>query len=288
VSPDGRRRLVGAHVREVVSTAMEHLCPRAGDARAQKPRHCGRADGIVVSVDHQGGGADVSQARGQIGAIALEPVEMPDRTLVLAATPYTPAATRRLLAWARERFGERRMVAINNGYHVDNLGGNAALRAAGIPIYGCDLTVTLLAERGEKTRQQILGMIGDRSSQVYAAHATLPYVPPDHVFPAKDGLVLRFGGEEVRVIYPGPSQAPDKLAMYFPARALLFGGCMLISGDRLGNVADADLEAWPRAIATLARLPVKVAIPAHGDRLDPGLLQNTLDVLARARPATTR
>jgi metallo-beta-lactamase class B len=177
------------------------------------------------------------------------------------------------------------MVAINNGYHVDNLGGNAALRQAGIPVYGSDLTVRLLAERGEQTRQHLLGMIGDQSSPAYEAHAALPYVPPDHVFPAGQGLVLRFGTDEVRVLYAGPSQAPDKLAVYFPSRALLFGGCMLLNGDRAGNIADADLEAWPRAVATLAKLPIKIAIPAHGDRLDPGLLQHTLDVLARTRPA---
>jgi hypothetical protein len=35
-------------------------------------------------------------------------VEMADGTLVLVGTPYTPEATRRLLAWARSRFGERR------------------------------------------------------------------------------------------------------------------------------------------------------------------------------------
>lgn len=211
-------------------------------------------------------------------------VEMADRTLVLVATPYTPEATRLVLGWVRSHFGERRMVAINNGYHVDNLGGNAALREAGIPIYGSDLTVRLLQERGEKTRQHLLGMIGDTASPVYAAHAAIQYLPPDHVFSAKEGLVLSFGSEELQVIYPGASQAPDKLAIYFPSRGLLFGGCMILNGNRVGNIADADLEAWPWAIQTLAKLPAKVVIPAHGDRLDPGLIQNTLDVLSRTRP----
>jgi hypothetical protein len=213
-------------------------------------------------------------------------VEMADRSIVLVATPYTPAATHRLLTWAQARFGKRRLVAINNGYHVDNLGGNAALREAGVPIYGSDLTVTLLRERGEKTRQQLLGMIGEATDPVYAVHAALPYLPPDHVFPAHAGLVLRFGAEEVDVIYPGPSQAPDKLAVYFPSRQLLFGGCMILGGDRAGNLADADLESWPHAVEHLAKLPAKVVVPAHGDRLDAGLLAHTLAVLARTtRPA---
>lgn len=210
-------------------------------------------------------------------------VELADSTLVLVATPYTPEATRQMLAWAKTKFGQRRMVAINNGYHVDNLGGNLALREARIPVYGSDLTVRLLQERGEKTRQLILRMIGDASNPAYASHATLPYLAPDHVFPARAGLILRFGAEEVQVIYPGPSQAPDKLAVYFPSRGLLFGGCMLLNGSSVGNIADADLEAWPHAIEMLAKLPATMVVPAHGDRLDPGLLPNTLNVLARTK-----
>lgn len=210
-------------------------------------------------------------------------VEMADRTLVLVATPYTPAATKRVLEWARARFGERSIVAINNGFHVDNLGGNAALRAAGIPVYGSDLTVSLLRERGEKTRQQILAMIGDPALPEHAAHAGIPYLPPDHVFPIAQGLVLKLGAEEVRVIYPGPSQAPDKVVVYFPSRRLLYGGCMILSGNQVGNTADADLASWPRAVASLAALPATVVIPGHGDRLDAGLVQHTLDVLARTK-----
>jgi hypothetical protein len=94
-------------------------------------------------------------------------------------------------------------------------------------------------------------------------------------------LTLSFGNEEVRVIFPGPSQAPDKLAVYFPARKLLFGSCMILSGDAVGNTADADMAAWPTAIRKLQGLPVDVVVPGHGDRLDAGLIQHTLEVLAQ-------
>jgi glyoxylase-like metal-dependent hydrolase (beta-lactamase superfamily II) len=208
-------------------------------------------------------------------------VEMRDGTLVLAGTPYTPEATRRVLDWANVQFGRRPMVAINNGYHVDNLGGNAALLAAGVTVYGSDLTVRLLSERGEKMLHRTLEMIGDGAAPSYAVHASLAFVPPDNVFPVGDGLLLRLGDEEVRVLYPGPSQAPDKVAVYFPSRKVLYGGCMILSGEKAGNIADADLESWPRAVATLLALPVTVVIPGHGDRTDAGLIQHTLDVLAR-------
>jgi metallo-beta-lactamase class B len=209
-------------------------------------------------------------------------VEMADGTLVLAGTPYSPEATRHVLAWARERFGERKMVAINNGFHVDNLGGNAALLEAHVPVYGSDLTVTLLRERGEQTRQHMLEMIANPASPAHAAHTKIPYLPPDHIFPVAQGLVLKFGNEKVHVIYSGKSQAPDKVAVTFPSRALLYGGCMVLAGAQPGNTADADLTSWPDAIRTLTKLPASVVIPGHGDRLDPGLLQHTIDVLEEA------
>ena len=93
--------------------------------------------------------------------------------------------------------------------------------------------------------------------------------------------------EEVRVIYPGPSQAPDKVLVFFPSRGLLHGGCMIFSGSQVGKIADADLASWPRAVRAVAELPASVVIPGHGARLDPSLIQNTLDVLARAKDRAT-
>lgn len=207
-------------------------------------------------------------------------VVMPDGTLVLAGTPYTADATRTVLAWARRRFGERRIVAINPGYHVDNLGGNQALLDAGAAVYGSDLTIRLLRERGERMRAVTLAMIGDPQAPAYRLHAGLKFVPPDHPFPIRDGLRLTFGGEEVQVFYPGPSQAPDKVVVYFPARRILFGSCMILAGPRPGNTADADLAQWPASVRALRRFPAEIVVPGHGDRLDPGLIPHTLDVLA--------
>jgi glyoxylase-like metal-dependent hydrolase (beta-lactamase superfamily II) len=209
-------------------------------------------------------------------------VEMPDGTFVFGGTPGFPEAARLVLDWIEREHGPRPVVAIDSGYHFDNLGGNAAFIAAGFPVYGSDLTVKLLAERGEATRALTLGFFTDPNSPYRAAHAALKFVPPDHVFPVAQGLTLTFGGEEVRVIYPGPTQAPDKVAIYFPGRNLLYGSCMILAGNRPGNTADADLEHWPEGIRSLQSLPVTVVVPAHGERLDPGLLQHTIDVLRRS------
>lgn len=208
-------------------------------------------------------------------------VEMADGTLVMGGTPCTPKATKLVLAWSRQRFGERKLIAINTGYHVDNLGGNQALLDAGIPIYGSDLTIKLLKERGEQTRQTTLKLVGATNSPAYVVYARMRFVPPDHIFPIQDGLKLAFGREEVRVYYPGPSQAPDKVVVYFPARKLLFGSCMILAGDKPGNTAEADIEQWTASVRKLESFPADIVVPGHGERLDPGLIRHTVDLLTK-------
>jgi metallo-beta-lactamase class B len=206
-------------------------------------------------------------------------VQMSNGDWVMAGTPYTPDATRQVLNWVEDNFGKSNFTAIDTGYHVDNLGGNQALIEAGIPVYGSDLTIRMLQERGERTRQYLLDLAGDPSSPFAAGLKSIEFIPPDHVFPASEGLTLTFGDEKVQVIYPGPTQAPDKLAVYFPDRKLLYGSCMVLGNDQLGNTAEADFENWPLAIAQLQQLSVDVVIPGHGTRFGPDVLQHSLDLL---------
>jgi glyoxylase-like metal-dependent hydrolase (beta-lactamase superfamily II) len=209
-------------------------------------------------------------------------VEMADSTLLLVDTPYTPEATRAALEWVQARLGQREIVAINTGFHHDNLGGNSYLLEAGIPVYGPDLTVELLEERGDQMRAQTLGWLEKPEDARYRqVHETLLYVPPDHVFPIDAGLELQFGAETVQVYYPGPSHSPDNVVVYFPSRKILFGGCMIIGWDKVGNTSDADLNAWPDSVRKLSQFDFDVLVPGHGERLDPALLEHTLDLLTR-------
>jgi metallo-beta-lactamase class B len=209
-------------------------------------------------------------------------VEMADSTLVLVDTPYTPEATQAALEWVQARLGEREIVAINTGFHHDNLGGNSYLLEAGIPVYGSDLTVELLDERGDEMRAQTLSWLEKPEYERYRqAHETLPYVPPDHLFPIDEGLELRFGTETVLVYYPGPSHSPDNVVVYFPGRRILFGGCMVIGWDSIGNTADADMEAWPDSVRKLSQFDFDMLVPGHGERLDPGLLEHTVGLFTQ-------
>jgi metallo-beta-lactamase class B len=108
-------------------------------------------------------------------------------------------------------------------------------------------------------------------------------VAPTQLFPIAQGLTLSFGDEQVIVYYPGPSQAPDKVVVYFPSKKVLFGSCMILGGDQVGNTADADLENWPEAVRKLKQFDAEIVVPGHGDRLDVALIEHTIALLT-AKP----
>ncbi len=207
-------------------------------------------------------------------------VEMENSELVLVDTPYTPSATRDLLQWITEQFGQREMTVINTGFHYDNLGGNSYLIEQGIPVYGSRLTVRLLAERGEAMREMTMKWLQAPKYKSYrAVHEALSYVAPNSLFDINEGLELEFGNERIRVYYPGPSHSPDNVVVYFPNRRVLFGGCMVIGWKRVGNTSDADLERWPLAVRDLHRFDFDIVIPGHGSRIDCGLIEHTIQLL---------
>ena len=207
-------------------------------------------------------------------------VEMANSDLVIVGSTYTPEAMSQVLAWIESRFGKRNITAINTGYHVDNLGGNRALIEQGISVYGSDLTAELLEKRGEQTRQVILEMLPGKANEgYYNTHAEMRFMAPTSLFPIAEGLQLSLGDEQIQVFYPGPSQAPDKVVVYFPNARVLFGGCMILGGEQIGNISDADLTNWPEAVQKLRQFEVEIVVPGHGERLDIELIEHTIDLL---------
>ena len=52
----------------------------------------------------------------------------------------------------------------------------------------------------------------------------------------------------------------------------------------IGTSADLDIKKRPEAISRLEQFKFTVVIIGHGDRLDIGLIQHTLDLLAVDQP----
>jgi len=209
-------------------------------------------------------------------------VEMPDDSLVLVNAPATEASTRVLLGYLEARFGQRRLTVINSHHHIDSVGGNALLLERGAEVIASAQTAALIAS---DTPADIVHIVRDQlvPPQFEPDFEQTRLAQPSRTFEAAAGLTLRFGAEEVRIFHPGAAHSIDNVVVFFPSRALLFGGCMVRSGDSLGPADGADYAQWPSAIARLQSLQPALVVPGHGARFDAQQLDGTLALLRAAR-----
>jgi metallo-beta-lactamase class B len=184
------------------------------------------------------------------------------RGLLLVDTGWTEGQAERLVAWGERVVGAFFVEAIVTHSHGDRTGGVPALTRRGIPVVALDLTIDKLRGSIERVPRPLLTV-----------------AMPIHSDP------LGF-----EAFFPGAGHAADNIVVWFPAQRLLFGGCFVKAEDAkdLGNVADADLASWPKAVqAVRDRYPTAaIVVPGHGPVGGPAALTRTLELLA-ARPSPT-
>lgn len=182
--------------------------------------------------------------------------------LVLVDTAWGVEPTEQLLDWVHHTLQLPVKYAVATHFHDDRVGGWPALEARGIPL---------------RVTPQTLALARAENNPVPDT-AELPALAP--------GAVLRVGPLEL--FHPGHAHSADNLVVWLPDARLLFGGCAVKShtASAIGNVADADLASWRRAIAQLqTRYPqVERIVPGHQDSGGAELLEHTLALL-RAQPA---
>ncbi len=205
--------------------------------------------------------------------------------MVIASSPFETKASGALVSWIRRTLSPSRIVAINTHFHLDGTGGNEAFHQAGAAIYASRLTATLLREQGPALLREVAAEQRDRGRKARLQRLVL--VAPDHLFDPDQarapGLPLRFGAEEVRIIYPGPAHARDNVVVYLPSRGVVFGGCMVKGEAFVGFVGDADLDRWEESLRTVEALGAKVVVPGHGPVGGPELFPLTASVVQKAR-----
>lgn len=200
-------------------------------------------------------------------------VELGPNDILLVDSPWVPSATLLLLDWIEKKFGKRQITAINTHFHNDRIAGNALLRSRKIPVYGSDKTVELIRSRGEKDRAGFLKLVKEQPLQDEIK--TMAIAEPDHVFPLKEGRKLTLGSRPVEIFYPGPGHTVDNVVVYLPDLELLFGGCFIVGFPKLGNIADADMKAWPESVKKLSRFKLSRVVPGHGLDFSKGLVEHT-------------
>lgn len=216
-------------------------------------------------------------------------IEMKNSDIVLIDTPYTYEATKDIVEWIRGNVGsDSNIVAINTGFHFDNLGGNKYLMEQEIKIYGTTQTVEMIYEKGEDSRKLFLEWLkAPRYKKYYDVFVDLEYIEPTEVFQLNEDeeKKLSFGNESLILYYPGESHSPDNIVVYYPEKSILFGGCMVkeLKARNLGNTADANLVDWVTSIERLKEKynekTVNHLIPGHGKVGNIQLLDRTLELL---------
>lgn len=177
--------------------------------------------------------------------------------VLIVDTAWGEEATAALLNAIAVEIGRPVRRAVVTHFHDDRLSGAPVLERAGVAVYATPLTRKLaLAENNAVPTDSLVGL-------------------------ERPGAAATFG--PIEVVYPGAGHTVDNVVVYVPGARVLFGGCAVHEAARetAGNVADADLEAWPQSIRRVrARYPaVDLVVPGHGPPGGADLLAHTIDLV---------
>jgi glyoxylase-like metal-dependent hydrolase (beta-lactamase superfamily II) len=179
--------------------------------------------------------------------------------LLLIDTAWGEPATEQLLGWIDATLRLPVEHAVATHFHDDRLGGAPVLARRGLRMVAHPLTRELAQKQG------------------------LTVLPDALEGLRKPGDTVTVGSAEV--LYPGPGHARDNVVVWLPESRVVFGGCMIraLAATGLGNVADADVPAWPESVrrAFESYGSAEVVVPGHGDPGGPELFAHTLELLGR-------
>lgn len=168
-------------------------------------------------------------------------------TSLLVDTGWDARQGALLLDWARDTLRRPVRAAVVTHFHEDRLGGVPALVPHGIPVHGLEETARIASG---------LGLPG----------------------PTETFTETRTVGP-LELFFPGAGHAKDNIVVWHRDSGVLFGGCFVKDGasTNLGNVADADVTAWPASLTRARqRFPeASVVVPGHGQPGGPELLSHT-------------
>ncbi|QIX62234.1 subclass B1 metallo-beta-lactamase [Hymenobacter sp. BT18] len=170
---------------------------------------------------------------------------------VVFDTPTGDPEARELLAWINGELHCRVKAVVPTHFHEDCVGGLPEFKRQHIPSYAHKKTIAYA-----------------RQHQFHV---------PQRGFNGR--LTLKVGTARVYVTFFGEGHTRDNVVGYFPADEVLFGGCLIkeLQAGK-GNLADANVPAWPATVARVKQAypTVQVVVPGHGAVGGPDLLDYTI------------
>jgi metallo-beta-lactamase class B IMP len=173
-------------------------------------------------------------------------VVLVDTSAYLIDTPITAKDTEKLVNWFLER-GYKIKGSISSHFHSDSTAGIEWLNSQSIPTYASELTNELLKKDGKVQAKNIFS-----------------------------GVTYWLVKNKIEVFYPGPGHTQDNVVIWLPEKKILFGGCF-VKPDGLGNLGDANLEAWPKSAKILMSKygKAKLVVSSHSEIGNASLLHRT-------------
>jgi glyoxylase-like metal-dependent hydrolase (beta-lactamase superfamily II) len=236
-------------------------------------------------------------------AVTNSLIVVSDDGVLVVDTQQSEAAVQEVIAKIRELTDRPVRWVVNTHEHLDHVGGNDAYRRAfgtEVAIVGhrvqrdavdvgtraalANETERRATELGERRRQFAnlrddpilsdgLKAQMERELQVLQAYLAdlrvLELRPPDATFESLQ--VLRLGAREVHLVHPGPAHTQGDVAVWLPSEGILAAGDLLEDGLSIVGETSTPM-GWAAALERLARLDVKVLLPAHGAVQDRRLL----------------
>ncbi|MFY9151365.1 MAG: subclass B1 metallo-beta-lactamase [Prolixibacteraceae bacterium] len=174
--------------------------------------------------------------------------------VVLVNTPARDSMTVVLLQAIKKKFGKKVTRVLVSHFHDDSSGGLNETARRGIISYSLD-----------KTRDLLL-----------PEHKSI-----DVVF--SDSLSVQLPTTRLNLFFLGAGHSVDNSLVWLPEEKILFGGCLLksLQARAIGNIQDADLQAWPETVQKVKTkfFGAKIVIPGHLVVGDTSIFSHTIKIL---------
>lgn len=189
----------------------------------------------------------------QVGANGM--IVIGGNKAVLVDTPWTDAQTAELVDWIEDTAKLELERFIPTHAHEDQIGGLSVIKETGAEIVTYSKTGSILREVHELAPTTTFG----------------------------DYNRITTGGVQLDCFFPGPSHTADTFVVGVENDGVLFGSCAVKSKSAtdLGNVGEAQIDQWPKAIQSLKDRysAYRYVIPGHGPIGDLDLLEHTAKLI---------
>lgn len=176
--------------------------------------------------------------------------------ILVVDTLVSAKEAQRFLADIRKVSDKPIKYVVDTHAHLDHAFGNCVFAKQGAIIISHDADRRLLEKMGEETLKNIANY-GMKSEDMAGTEIVYPQLA------FSERMTIDLGDEKVELIRVAPSHTEGSVAVYLPAKKLLFTGDILFT-DFHPYLADGDIPGWIRTLDVLQAMDVERIVPGHG------------------------